>query len=300
MAAPYIQPVEYSAYGVTDASSAQIEAAGRVVNTFLSRPEGLLWSPDANGAPAYMTNLRPTLSLTAPAQINPGTNVAVTIPGHSFGAPNIGDVVVLDRSNPNITEACVIIAASGNTLTLSAVQFTHPAATMDFGLTLLEELPVPAHRSTVRLSRSPLARLLSGFGRYATGRRSQQFAGPDLNNLLASVGAFGGPPTWTPFPIDQTDINFGTGEVWIPAGLMLAYFSDVRLRYVAGWPQSGLPSDIKQAVANIVRSAIDSPFFGGNVKSMKAGDGTIERFSASSIDKDTQSLLLPYKSLLMR
>ena len=96
-------------------------------------------------------------------------------------------------------------------------------------------------------------------------------------------------------PVDQTDVSTQTGEVWIPPGLLLAHFSDVRLRYVAGWPKESLPGDIKQAVANIVRMAIDSPF-GGNIKTMKAGDATLERFSASSIDKDTQALLQAVQS----
>jgi hypothetical protein len=298
---PYIVRDEYDIYGITDATDAQINAASRIVNTYLARPEGLLCSPGADGQPAYMTNLTPTQSLTVPSQIDPGSNVVVTVPNYRFGLQHIGEVAILSRTTSDITEACVITAVSEDTATLDTVKFTHPAqSVMDLGLTILQELPVPSGRSTVRLARNPVARLISGYGRYATGRRSQQFAGADFNsNLLFAVGAFGGPPAWVPFPIDQTDINLQTGEVWIPAGLLLSYFSDVRLRYVAGWTEKNLPGDIKQAVANIVRAAIDSPFFGGNVKTMKAGDATLERFSASSIDKDTQALLQPYKTLLM-
>jgi hypothetical protein len=172
-------------------------------------------------------------------------------------------------------------------------------ATMDFGLTIFQELPIPAKRSTVRLSRPPVVRILSGFGRYAVGRRSQQFAGLDMTiNLLGIAAAFGGPPAWAQFPADQADVNVQTGEVWIPPGLLLAHFSDVRLRYVAGWPKESIPGDIKLAVAGIVRAAIDSPF-GGNLKVMKAGDATLERFAATSLDADTKALLQPYKALLM-
>jgi hypothetical protein len=297
---PYLSVTDYPDYGISDGTDAQVAAACRVVNTFLSRPEGLVWSPDANGVPAYMANLNPTLSITVTVAITPGSNVVVTVPNRTFGAAMIGEVAILDRDTADITEACVVTAASGDTLTFQSVQFPHPSATLDFGLTLLEELPVPSNRTVVRVSRNPMANLLAGFGRYATGRRSQQFAGPDINNnLLAYVGAFGGPPLWTQFPVDQTDINFNTGEVWIPAGLLLAYFTDVRLRYIAGWSQANLPTDIKQAVANIVRAVIDNPF-GGNFKSMKAGDAAWERFSASALDLDTQSLLTPYRAMLMR
>jgi hypothetical protein len=296
---PYLQSSEYATYGVSDATAAQIAAATRLVNTYLARPEGLLWSPDANGVPAYMTNKQPTLSLSATSQINPGANVSITIPGGQFGLQTIGEVVILDAATENLTEACIVTGATGNTLTLQNVQFTHAAATIDFGLTILEENPVASKRSITRVSRTPVAQILAGYGKYAYGRRSDQFAGPDINNnLLAYVAAFGGPPLWTQFPIDQTDINMVTGEIWIPPGLLLAYFSDVRLRYVAGWSQANLPTDIKQAVANIVRAAIDSPL-GGNIKMMKAGDATLERFGPSAIDSDTKALLQPYKALLM-
>lgn len=299
-AVPYLSPGEYAAYGVSDASLPQVDAACRVVNTYLARPEGLLWSPDAGGAPAYMTNLTPSQSLSLPAPIGPGSNVAVSFPGQSFGQQLVGDVVILDRANAGLTEACTVTAVSGNTITLASVRASHLSqVTVEFGLTLTQELPVPPNRPTVRLSRTPVTRVISGYGRYALGRRSQQFAGQDLNtNLLGIAAAFGGPPAWVPFPADQTDVNPQTGEVWIPPGLLLAHFSDVRIRYVAGWAQANLPPDIKQAVANIVRAAIDSPF-GGNIKSMKAGDAALERFTASSIDRDTQALLQPYRALLM-
>ncbi|QEL14782.1 hypothetical protein [Limnoglobus roseus] len=296
---PYLSAEEYESFGVSDATPSQIDSACRVINTCLARPEGLVWSPDANGAPAFMTNQNPSRNLTIPGPINPGSNVVIGLPGQAFGQQYIGEVVILDRAIPAKVEACVVTAASSDSITLASVQLVHGTQfTLDFGLTILQELPVPAQRSTVRLSRTPVVRILSAFGRYGAGRRSQQFSGPDINtNLLAMTAAFGGPPAWVQFPVDQTDVNTGTGEVWIPPGLMLAYFSDVRLRYVAGWPKESLPGDIKQAVANIVRTAIDSPF-GGNIKSMKAGDAALERFSASSIDRDTQALLLPYKTLL--
>jgi hypothetical protein len=297
---PYIGHGDYESFGIRDATEAQVTNASSLVNGYLARPEGLIWATDANGMPAYMANKAATLSLALAADMNPGSNVHVSVPHANFGPQNIGEVVILDRLSAEAMEACVVTAATGNTLTLDAVQFAHAAGTtMEFGLTIFEELPVPSKRTTVRLSRAPVVRLLSGFGRYAYGRRSQQFAGPDTNtNLLAYVGAFGGPPMWTQFPLSDTDVNTVTGEVWIPPGLLLAYFSDVRLRYVAGWSMDNLPTDIKQAVANIVRQAIDNPI-SGNIKTLKAGDATIQRFGASALDDDTKALLQPYRTLLM-
>jgi hypothetical protein len=297
---PYLAPDEYDAFGLPDASAAQVESACRVVNTFLARPEGLIWAPDANGVPAYMSNMLPSRSLNLPVPVGPGQIISISFPGQVFGPQHIGEAVILDRDVQGKTEACVVTAASGSTLTLGSVQFAHAAqAKVDFGLTIYQESPVPPKRATVRLARPPVVRIISGFGRYAVGRRSQQFAGLDINtNLLGMTVAFGGPPAWVQFSANDADVNTQTGEVWIPPGLLLAHFSDVRIRYVAGWPKESIPGDIKFAVAGIVRAAIDSPF-GGNIKLMKAGDATIERFSASTIDKDTQALLQPYKALLM-
>lgn len=299
---PYIDQVEYVTYGITDATIPQVSQATRVANNYLSRPEGVLWSPDANGAPAYMTHKDPSLTLALASGISPGSNVVATLtnPGNAIGTQSIGQAVILDRAALNTAEACIITAVSANTVTLSSVQFSHSSgATMDFGLTLSEEVPLPNKRTTVRLSRTPVAQLLSGFGRYGYGRRSQQFAGPDINtNLLAYVGAFGGPPMWTQFPLGETDINMNTGEVWIPPGLLLAYFSDVRIHYVAGWSKANLPTNIKQAVANIVRGMIDAPL-SGNAQNIKAGDAAITRFSATALDEDTKALLQPYRALTM-
>src|SRR4051812_41593749 len=122
---PYIREVEYADYGITDASAAQVDAAARTINGHLQRPEGLVWSPDANGQPAWMAWKSPTLSLALPAILLPGSNLQVTFPGAQFGTQTIGEVVVLDRAASNLAEACVVTGASGNTLTLQSVQFSH-------------------------------------------------------------------------------------------------------------------------------------------------------------------------------
>lgn len=299
MVIAYLQPVEYAAYGITDATAPQVSSASLIVNSYLKRPEGLLWSSDANGMPAWMTGLNPTISYTAPSPIIPGNNVQVTIPGAQFGFQTVGEVIILDRANPSLAEACVVLSTTGSTLTLQSVQFSHPAATVDFGLTVMEEKPLPYNRPITRTSRTPVARVISGFGRYGYGRRGQQAAGIEfIPLLLPVVQGFGGPPLWVPFDVTALDINMNTGEMWVPAGLLLAYFSDVRLRYVAGWSAATLPSDIKQATASIVRGQIDTPF-SANMKILKAGDAMMQRFGPESLDDDIKALLEPYKARLM-
>ena len=278
----YLQPAEYATYGIPDATAAQVGSASLIINSYLKRPEGLIWSPDANGMPAWMTSLNPTISYTAPAAISPGANVqVVTIPNAQFGFQTVGEVVILDRANPSLAEACVVLSTTGSTLTLQSVQFSHAAdATVDFGMTIMDEKQLPYNRPITRTSRTPVARVISGFGRYGYGRRGQQAAGIEfIPTLLPIVQGFGGPPLWVPFDVSAIDINMNTGEMWVPAGLLLAYFSDVRLRYVAGWSYATLPTDIKQATASIVRGQIDTPF-SANMKIIKAGDAMMQRFFA--------------------
>jgi hypothetical protein len=299
-ATPYLQSGDYATYGVSDGTAAQVNSATVTINAYLKRPEGLIWSPDANGMPAWMSTPNPTMSYTVAGGITSGSNVQVTIPNAQFGFQTVGEVVILDRANSGLAEACAVLSTSGSTLTLQSVQFNHGAnVTVDFGLTIMDEKALPAKRPITRTSRTPVARVIAGFGRYGFQRRGDQAAGIEfIPTLLPVVQGFGGPPLWVPFNVGDIDINMNTGEMWVPAGLLLAYYSDVRLRYVAGWSQANLPVDIKQACANIVRGMIDNPLT-GNIKTQKAGDAMLQRFSAESLDDDTKALLEPYRARLL-
>lgn len=294
---PYISPSDFANYGIPDASASQVDVATRLVNNYLNRPEGILWVKGADGFPCYMAWKEPTLSLSLPAPIAAGANVQINIPNGGFGLQNIGEMVILDRANSGVVEACLISGATRNSITLQSVQFPHDTgACIDFGMTIVDELALPNGRTTVMVTRTPMVRLQSGYGRYGQGRRSQQFAGADVSsNLLAYVAAFGGPPQWTQFDVNDVDVNTSTGTLWCPPGLLLAYFSDVRLHYCAGWQINNVPSNIKQAVANLVRQAIDLPY-GPSAKLVKAGNATIQRFGNTLIDDDTKAILDPYKA----
>jgi len=296
---PYISPSEYADYGIPTATAAQVDTATRLANNFMGRPEGVLWVPDANGFPAYMAWKNPTLSQPVPQGIPAGQNVVVNIPGSNYGLQNIGEIVILDRGNPAKIEACNISAAVPGQVTLQNVQFTHGSTALDFGMTICDELPLAQGRTTVMMTRTPLAQLLSGYGRYGYGRRGSEFSGLDVaSNLLAYVAAFGGPPQWTQFPLTDIDVNPITGMMWCPPGLLLAYFSDVRLHYCAGWKFDNVPLDIKQGVANLVATA-NSACIGPSFKVVKAGDATLQRFGNTLIDADTQALLMPYRGKML-
>jgi hypothetical protein len=298
----YLQLSEASAYGVSDATAGQLNAASRLIDVALGRPEGLLWTPDGNGTPAYMTNKTASRSYQVPAGVAPGASVVITIPNAQFSFQQVGEVVILDAASPSLCEACVITATTASTLTLANVQFTHAAnVTADFGLVIAEQAKMRRGAQMVHASRFPIAQILSGFNRYGFGKPPGQISDRIgyADVMLGIAVGIGGPPGWTQLDPTQWDVNEETGEI-----LVLPYFSEsghleLRLRYVAGWSAATLPTQIKQAVANIVRSVIDTPF-SANMKLLKAGDSTMERFSPSVIDTDTWALIQPYRVMAIR
>jgi len=291
MPSEYIQPSEYPVYGLPSSTTqSQVYEASLLVDAFLRRPEGMVWSPDWMGLPAYMAGLNPSLTFQSSGSITAGSKVAVPLTKNvPAWSDMIGEVVILDRSNQSAVEACVITAMTTGQITLGSVVNNHnPNCTIDFGLTIFEEKSLPSQRSITRTSRSPV-RLLSGMGRYGYGRKTDQEMGMyNEVNLLAAIQAFGGPPMWVPFDVSQASVSYTTREVWVPAGILMAYFSEVRLRYISGFQYSALPPIIKQATAQIVSAFQANPELQGQLKSIGAGNTKIERFAPSQIDNDTR------------
>lgn len=301
MPSVYLQPDEYATYGLgPDVSESDIVNACGVVDSYIQRPEGLVWAPDSRGVPCYMASLQPTFSAALPVALTAGQPATFAYPMASVGTSNlIGEVLIVDRSDNTKVEALVITGtnAQAGTITVSAPINPHSiGATLEAGLVIVEERPLAAKRSQTRVSRAPVMRLLSGCGRYAYGRRSDQVAGlyNDVN-LLAAVQTFGGPPQWVPFDVRSADVRPVTGEVWVPAGLMLAYYTDVCLRYVAGYPAAGLPTTLKQAVANIVINAGADEYAPPSLKIVQAGGTKFERWSDNRLDSDTKNLLEQFR-----
>jgi hypothetical protein len=300
MPSAYLAPPECEFYKVPDADMSDIQQASTIIDAYLERPEGLVWAPDGSGLPCYMAGLSPALSFTLPGALTPGLNKTIAFPAASAGMTDlIGEVFVLDRANSGLCEAVTISAidVAHGTATFARVAFSHAmGATMETGLTIVEDRAMAAKRSLTRVSRSPIVRLLSGMGRYSYGRRSDQIAGLGGNvNLLAEMQVFGGAPAWVPFDATQASISVATGEVWIPAGMLLSNYSDVRLRYVAGFPAASIPSGVKQATADIIRFNQEFPDVPGSFKTFAAGGTKLERFSDTVLDADTKSRLEPYR-----
>lgn len=304
----YLEPSDYIAYGVPDATAQQVTQASILIDGYLQRPEGLIYATDANGNPCYMLIKNPNYTLIATQSISPGTNVIVNVSGGVLQVQN-GEVITLDRGTPSITETCIVLSVNGQALTLQSVQFSHDVdATLDFGMTIFEEKQMPAGRPITSLSRWPLVGLLSGRGRYGYGRRgsSGNFA-TNQYNLLAAITTFGGPPIWEIFNASLVDYDRTTSNVWSPSGIYLSYFTQIQFWYVAGWTYLNLPAEIKQACVNIMLAILDFPIY-GNVKSYRAGDTAVQYggYGASGaigvigvnnyIDPMTKALLDPYRA----
>lgn len=298
MPSTYLQSADYAAYGVPNASAAQIQQASTLIDAYLLRPQGLLYIADPSGQPCYMSALSTELTLNSSGSFSAGSGVTIPATG-PLAMLQVGDCVVLDRATPSVVEATQVtnINTTAGTLTLGTVQYAHSSnCTIETGMLITEKRYLPKGRSEVILANAPVARIVGGTGRYGYGRRGDA-ADYDMDNfnLLASLNKFGGPPAWEIWPANTAaGIDAGTGQLWVPAGIMLAYYSEVKVRYVAGFQYSNLPSQIKLACAQLITALTSNPVL-GNVKSYKAGDTAIAQFASTVISDDIKSLLQPWR-----
>lgn len=297
MPAIYLQPADYASYGVPSSTTAdQVLRASAIINGYIQRPEGLLWAPDGNGNPCYMTNIDPPFTLTVTSgAIAPGNLITVTVTGGS-GRVQVGAPLILDRANPNLTEAVIVTQANGNTLTFQSVQFSHAAdALLEFDLTVVEEIDLPDDRMELVLSQRPIAAIIAGQGQFGYPRQGSSFKFDySIYSLLPILTQFGGPPVWQSFTVLQNSFDAKTGRIWVSPSIYLAYYTQVRMYYIAGFQYASLPSQIKQACAYIINAQNDLPIY-GNYKSISAGDTSISRWNNSILDGDTMSLLNPFR-----
>jgi len=273
------------------------QLASTLIDAEIKRPEGLIYTKDGNGNPCAMASMTPSFTYKLGSAITPGTNVVVTVTPANIRADSIGEVLVLDFANPAAVEACVIVAVNGtNQITLGNVQFSHASGALaDVGRVISEDRTTPSKRSIVRVAKFPLVSVVSMLGRYSYGRRSDQVGGlyQDMN-LLASIQSFGGPPPWIPIAIPPSSWSDATGEIWVPAGELLSYYSDVRIKYVAGYPT--VPDPVARAAAQIASGLIQTSNLSGGLQRITAGDTTMMRFAATTLDNDVKKLLDPFRA----
>lgn len=299
MPSAYLQAGDPAAYGVPTATAQQILKASVLIDAYLNRPEGVLYAATPAGLPAFMLAKQPVTTLTAPGAISPGLNVIVTVTG-PVSMIAVGTPLVLERSTDNANmETAVVTAINGAAITLDAVALAHPVGIkLETGLLITETCNLPKGRPLTRLARTPIVRVLSAQGRYSFGRRGDRY-GSIMNdfNLLAAVSNFGGPPAWEPFSLASSGIDPETGTIWVPSGVLLEYYTEVRVNYVAGWTYANMPDAIKLACAQMISAMTAYPDFqAGNVSSLSAGDHKIQRFAGTVLDADMKRSLDSYRA----
>ncbi|WP_186122367.1 hypothetical protein [Burkholderia gladioli] len=306
MPSQYLQGEDLAGYGVPNATSAQIQQASAQIDVYLARREGLVWKPDGNGNPCYMAGMSPNLTLNLASAIAPGQNVVVNLTG-PVSMLKVGSVLIIDAGTPAITEALVLQSILGQQATFANVQFEHAqGASLGGGLTIVEQRTMPEDRPITMVAQTPVMAILSGVGRYGYMRRGQDAVGSiDTYNLLAVMSKFGGPPAWEVWTPQANSVEPETGTVWVPAGVLLAYYTEVRMHYVAGWTYETLPAGVKQACANIVINIAAVAGMPGTMQRLQAGDTSMQRFANQPgvlnsfvMDDDTKALVNPYRARL--
>jgi hypothetical protein len=295
-ASSYLSGGDLATYGVPNATAAQVTQASVFLDAYLKRMEGLVWTPDSQGNPCCMASPDPELTFNLVGSIAPGQNVAAQLSGPQ-SALQAGETLVIDRTDSAKIEALQVVSNLNGQVVFANVMNAHSnGAQLGSGLLISEQRYMPKNRPIVFVGRTPLVRIVSGIGRYAYPRRGDQYgSSTDDFNLLATYTQFGGPPQWEIFNTQQnTGFDPRTGQVWIPAGIMLAYYTEVRLQYVAGFAASALPSAVKLVCARLVKAIINDPGLGA-AKSYRAGDTAVERFAATLIDEDSANLLRPFR-----
>lgn len=297
----YLQPEDYATYGVPNATLAQVTHASVYIDAYLKRPEGLVWAPDFSGNPCYMSAAIPSATLTLAASIAPGANVQVAVNGPAAMLA-AGEVLVCDQGDSNLVEPLTVIggAPAGQLIFQNVLNPHSVGATLAAGLAITEQRNLARNRPIATVSRTPMVRLISGIGRYAYPRRGDAHAGnTDDFNLLAVYQTFGGPPAWEVWNPIATEFDSGSGQLWIPAGIMLAYYTEVRYRYVAGYAQGSIPTAIKMVCAKLVQTLANDPAL-GPVKQYGAGGFNVTLFADTLIAGDMRNDLAPYCARAMR
>lgn len=293
----YLDPSEYADFGVAGMTDDKIENACLVVDAYLSRPEGLTYTTDMEGYPLCMSRKLPEASFRFRADVSPGSDVAVSI---SSGPILVaGSALVLDRLTPSSAETVFVKQViDTNNVILANVTKAHAALSpIEAGMVVENTLNVPKGRFFVTLPASPLRRLVSAVGRIGYSRRGdmQGTLSATAYGMLTSVSQFGGAPLWQLINVAASDIELEKNQVWTPMGLLMTPYSEVRMAYIAGYPESNVPVAVKRAVASLAKAIAESPA-SSSVSVFKAGEVQMERFVASVLDEDLRMMLSPYRA----
>lgn len=146
-----------------------------------------------------------------------------------------------------------------------------------------------------------LSPILGCSGRYGYARRSEFAIYPDLNygmNPLMIASFFGGPPGFTPIDVTKIDVVGDIGEIWVPAGIYLAQYTEIVIIYNAGFHPLFLPSQLKQATAMVIKNLISRAGGVTALRSIMAAGTANVNFTPDLIDDNIANILDPFKRVI--
>lgn len=298
----YIADADRALYGVGRAvDDRAIMRASRMLDGFLERPEGLVYSVDAAGAPCFMANATSSQTWKLVGAVSAGSNVSVRLnwtPQKSI----IGEMLVLDAGVDGKTEAATVTALDGAYVTLDKLAYDHAdAANVAAGL-LISDIVRPlgiVPRAT--LSRRPVVRILGIGFRFGGG---PQGLSPGISGGLGRRGYYDNMPYGDDYGLAPvTPASLGSYSIMDPAGVAFTsetgditpgtgVYAEVRVQYVSGFAAGALPPFVSLATAQIANAMADDV---GPYRRYAAGDTSIEKFANSVLSADTLTLLNPLR-----
>lgn len=287
MPSEYLLADERVNYGVPNATTPQIQQASILVDAHLKRPEGLEYIANSvDGSPVCMFAKTPSATFTVAGGLATGTDVVATLSG-PLQMLKKGAALTVDKSAVTKAETLLVKSVNGATVTFERVLYAHTApATLEAGLLIDESKHLASGRGVMLMARTPVVQFFSVEGRYGPTRRGNYPFPHGMDfDLVQIASQFSPQGVWEQVNLAQLDFQPDTGEVWLPAGMLMAPFTEVRVGYVAGFRREHIPSQIKQVVANLIQNQAASPL-AGNVKLIRAGDTQIERFLATVMGQD--------------
>ncbi len=117
--------------------------------------------------------------------------------------------------------------------------------------------------------------------------------GPNPDTLAEAMAPFGGPPAWVNLDPAQVDYWPATGEIWLPASIFGAAYTEVEMAYSAGYAE--VPEGVKLACAQIIRNIESHP--AARVSAAQFDRLQLEYFAGSTLDEDVRRLLAPFVAL---
>lgn len=299
----YIVSGEYASYGLPSGGTTQqnVKAASALIDGYVMRPEGLVWSPDISGQPCFMAGAAAKRTWAIEADIEPGTSVSVALDSVPL-ASILGETLVLDAPTPSSCEAAVVTALSGSTVTFDSIVRVHSATSpATLGLVISERRNVGYQGPVAFLSRSPIARLLAVGTTWERSSIREPSLSDNRRGLVGDYAEGVGPvpnfgstvPQWNLLDPTLLDCDIDTGKLLVR---IFGPRNEVKVNYLAGWTQPTLPDIIKRACASLVLAIQGQDPATAGAKLYKAGDTAIQRFNNSLFDDDMKLQLDEFRA----